>query len=523
MATSLGYQINRNPIAQSFFVEEPTGIYVTKVDLFFKSRDTTGPVTLQIRPMVNGYPSTSEVIPQSTKYVNGSNINISADATSATAFEFEEPVYLRGLHDYAIVVTTNLPDYEIYIAQIDEFEVGTTAGRISRNPALGSLFYSANGGTFSAAQDQDLTFKIYRADFDPSLRGDVYLCNAEVPRKLLGINPIRTFGGSDTVRISDPGHGFVVNDPVTIRGLDSASSIGGIPTTDIMGTAKTISAIDWTGYEITAASSADSDAIDGGLNVTVTKNIPFSIYYNNTQVLVPEETRIRTAIKATGGKSPAGTETPYTKPTNYETAYYLDTVYTRKANVVANPEIEAAELGAGIKSLEQLMYFDTASEYVTPMLDMQRMSMTLIDPQIDNQDSASTNGFNVPLNWVSEEQPFNGSAAAKHITSRIQLVEPAVGLKVIHAAFRPPGTNLKLYYRTAEEGIDIRTVNWTYQATSSNNPVDDEVRFREYQYLAGGQGGDLKEFTQFQVKIVFTSTSKRVPVVKDLRVIALSV
>ena len=31
MATSLGYKINKQPIAQSFFVDEIAGIYCTKV------------------------------------------------------------------------------------------------------------------------------------------------------------------------------------------------------------------------------------------------------------------------------------------------------------------------------------------------------------------------------------------------------------------------------------------------------------------------------------------------------------
>ena len=35
--TSTGYRVGKQPIAQSFFVAEPTGIYVTKVDLFFQT------------------------------------------------------------------------------------------------------------------------------------------------------------------------------------------------------------------------------------------------------------------------------------------------------------------------------------------------------------------------------------------------------------------------------------------------------------------------------------------------------
>ena len=33
--TSLGYDLNKQPIAQSFFVDETNGVYATKVQLFF--------------------------------------------------------------------------------------------------------------------------------------------------------------------------------------------------------------------------------------------------------------------------------------------------------------------------------------------------------------------------------------------------------------------------------------------------------------------------------------------------------
>lgn len=523
MSTSLGYQISRNPIAQSFFVDEPTGVYLTKVELYFKTAGTD-PVCLQIRPMVNGIPSTSEIVPQSIVYVNGGNINTSNDASVTTAFSFEEPLYLKGLTDYAIVVISSSPYAEIFIAQIDEFEVGTTAGRIARNPALGTLFYSANGGTFTAAQDQDLAFIIHRADFTAT-SGTVVLKNASVPKKLLGLDPVQTFTSSSTVRIADVGHGFVVNDPVTIRGLDSASTIGGLATTDIMGTARTISAVDWTGYEITAGGTATGNAIGGGNSVKVTKNIPWSTYYSNAQLLVPPRTLYEAGIQSTGGKSFAGTETPYSKESTVIQAEIANTVYTRKPYVVANEDIETIELGANVKSLEHHITFNTTSSTVSPMLDMQRTSMTLIDVIIDKQDSAATSGFNVPLNYIDETEPTGGSSASKHITKTVTLKEPAVGIKILLAANRSPGTDFIVYYRTAQSDADIRTTNWVAVPTTSNNPTDDNpFIFREYQYLVGGAGGSLPEFTTFQLKIVMRSVDRsRAPIIKDLRAIALSV
>ena len=37
--TSIGYRVGKQPLAQSFFVDEINGIYCTKVDLFFSSKD----------------------------------------------------------------------------------------------------------------------------------------------------------------------------------------------------------------------------------------------------------------------------------------------------------------------------------------------------------------------------------------------------------------------------------------------------------------------------------------------------
>ena len=43
-----------DPLAQSFYVEEPTGIFVTSIDLFFFSKDETLPITVQLRRMELG-------------------------------------------------------------------------------------------------------------------------------------------------------------------------------------------------------------------------------------------------------------------------------------------------------------------------------------------------------------------------------------------------------------------------------------------------------------------------------------
>ena len=86
---SLGYQLNKQPIAQSFYVDRTSGIYVTSVDLFFSQVATDLPIQIQIRPMDNGLPSSSQIIPGTIKLLSNLNNsdNVSADCTTAVNFK----------------------------------------------------------------------------------------------------------------------------------------------------------------------------------------------------------------------------------------------------------------------------------------------------------------------------------------------------------------------------------------------------------------------------------------------------
>ena len=86
------------------------------------------------------------------------NVDLVGPALTATVFTFQEPIFLKGEEDYALVVTADSKDYEIYIAEINEFTFGSTEKRVNKQPTSGSLFYSQNGVTFSPAQNQDLAF-----------------------------------------------------------------------------------------------------------------------------------------------------------------------------------------------------------------------------------------------------------------------------------------------------------------------------------------------------------------------------
>lgn len=523
---SLGYKIGKSPIAQSFYIDEIQGIFATSVELYFKSTfsataDLQLPISLHLRPMINGSPSDTEIIPGSTVYVNYNLVNTSDDGTASTKFTFEEPIYLTGLTDYALMIYADTSEYEIWLAEIDATVVKSAAARVNKDPNTGNVFYSQNGATFSPNQKQDLKFKINRAKFTTN-SGTVKLKNASLPREALNDNPIRTFAGDSSVRVYSINHGLQINDTVSIEG---ATDVGGILSTSLNGD-HVITRIGAEGFEFKVNTPADSDEVGGGINVLSTKNIPYSVIWPNMAMLKPLGTSILGYYKGTSGKSLAGAETPYTVDNDFN---YINlnanNIAFDKNYVIAADSIADAEISVGAATGEMELSFASVGDFVSPVLDLQRTSLTLIDNVIDNQDSAATSGFNVPLEFVAETEPTGGSTPAKHITKTITLGSSAVGLKIILAANRPKQANFKVYYRTASERDLIITKNWTEVITSTNNPPDDNPStFREYEYLVGGKGGTMDAFLSYQLKIVMSSTnSARVPVIKDLRAIALSV
>ena len=175
---SVNIQQPYDPLAESFYVFEDTGIFLTSVEVYFNTKSTDMPVTLQIRPLVAGVPS-NMVIPFSEVTLNPDQINLSTDGSLSTKFTFPSPVYLQGPQqqtvreapiasntqaEYAIVLLSNSPDYRVFITRLGEPDLQSGV-IVSAQPTLGSLFKSQNGTTWNPSQYDDLKYKINRADF----------------------------------------------------------------------------------------------------------------------------------------------------------------------------------------------------------------------------------------------------------------------------------------------------------------------------------------------------------------------
>ena len=192
--------------------------------------------------------------------------------------------------------------------------------------------------------------------------------------------------------------------------------------------------------------------------------------------------------------------------------------------LVANATSETAELGSGVKSLEINVNMTSSSNNVSPMIDLQRTSATLVNNIIDKQAATTTTGFNVPLKFVAETEP-RGSHGASHISRVITLDTDSVGLRVLLEANIPEECDFQLYFRTGTSDEVLSEKNYTLATAENTLPKDNNPSiFREYRYLIGGQGGNMSAFTKYQLKIVMRSTNQaRVPLFQSLRSIALSV
>lgn len=513
---------NRNggpdPLAQSFLITEPNGIFLTKVELFFSRKDDTLPMWIQIRPMADGFPS-YDILPGSTVYKYPSEITTSSDGSVPTVFEFEEPLYLSPGKEYCVVALANTVNYRIFISRVGDFELGSTQRKIVEQPFLGSLFKSQNSRTWTPFQWEDMKFVLHHAVFAANT-GTAVLNNVNVPQRLLDADPMSASSGTSTITVDHPAHGFTVGDTVTIS---NATTFAGISAESINGE-RTILSLDATGYTFAADSDATSSEIGGGSSILANQNFLMDAGNVNLSYIAPPTTSIRTRAFTTTGQSLAGTETAYQKSTTpIDFPLGVDNEFDVPM-LIANAQNETTYL-SGEKSFDLVVTMTSGDRNVSPVLDLQRAALICISNQIDKQSSSVSAGYNVPLNYVAETASSGGTHASKHISRVITLAQDAVGLKVLLSANKPNAASWDMYYRTGAGDANLKDIAWTL-VTPENPLISDtnKDRFREYSYLIGGDTGELDAFVQFQVKIVMTSSnSAKVPVFRDLRAIALSV
>ena len=342
--------------------------------------------------MVNGYPG-PKVLPFATKWLNPSSINTSTDATTATTFTFDSPVYLQEGIEYAIVLYSDSTDYTAYVARLGEKVIGSNR-TISSQPNIGILFKSANNRSWTAEQMEDLKFTLKKAVFDTSSTGTLTLVNDDLPVKTLDSNPIRTFNGSGVIRVFHKNHGMhSTNNNVIIAGI-SSGTYNGIAHSAINGTYTSISNITLDSYDITTAGTANATGDVGGSSVTATQNRGFDVLQLQIGSVLHPQTNITATLRSTSGKSVHGTESPFglQGTTSSKNVVLGDNLYFTNPRVVASAINETNEM-AGSKSMFVNLTISSSNANVSPVIDLKRVNAFAISNRLNKPVVSNTDTF----------------------------------------------------------------------------------------------------------------------------------
>jgi hypothetical protein len=507
-----------DPIAQTFLIDDTGGVFVTSIETYFQSKDLNIPVTLQIREVVNGYPSRT-IVPFGEVVLNPSQVNISNDATVATKFTFPSPVYLQEKTEYSFCLLSNCNKYNAFVARLGDTQIGSDR-TISQNPYAGVLFKSQNGSTWTAEQMEDIKFKINRAEFQ-DVDGTVTLVNDSLPTKTLPTNSLRTTNSSGVIRVFHRNHGMHgTSNNVTISGV-AAGTYNGITHTQINGTYTSISNVTLDSYDITTAGTATSTGDIGGSTVTVTQNRLFDVACLNLSTMTVPSTNMYYTMRTTTGKSVHGSETEFnlSSISNYINVNIGNNIYFNSPQLVASSINETNEM-AGSKSLFVNLSMSTENTKLSPVLDTKRISMVAVQNRLNNPTSGNT------PNYISDINSTGTSSAAVYLTRPIVLENTSTALDIRLTQNIRSSSSVKVYYRvtSSSEVRNINDLTWAPFNTDggediSVTPSEDDFTFKEYKYSVTG----IKQFTAFQIKVVMKgSISSYPPIIRDLRGIALA-
>jgi hypothetical protein len=577
-----------DPLAQTLEIKPTDGFFISRVGLFFATKPLPGSpqikARVQIRNTLAGFPG--QIVMAETQ-LHPRDINISDDGLLESIFEFKYPFHLKNGVEYCIVILADTQDYRCFVSRLGE-ESLDGSGVISKQPYAGVFFKSQNASTWTADQMEDLKFRVYRAKFDINNTSIVTYNSTSLDENdydtssvKLGRSSIRLIKHSYKVIVTLPNHDLYdtvsYNNRyyVTITGFNPTTLYGGTDTSKAI-TGESINGVHevvestldtftidlskskMSYYKSTDRSVNDTNRIQTTTGYTYTPesggiytpvqvseydvprvivNSKFDILYPAIQRVILDKTDVSFYLKSTSGSSQHSQFQPGVRDNSWS-SFVPDSgpiEFTTPRNIFS---YENEFMFGGEPSLQYKAILSSDSDWLTPMIDNQRISATCISNRLNNPTySIDVNGNQIPSNigedgyiandgWVSELEPNGGSADCKYITKEVKLLNPATSLKIVLSVHIPLGSDIDVYYKFKSSDSDnYRDLSYTLidRPDGYDNIISKESDDYTELSLDVGIITPLPEFTSFGIKIVMLGINTcDVPKVKDLRVIAVS-
>jgi hypothetical protein len=515
-----------DPVAQTFITPKTKyGLFISSIDLFFKNKpesdDVQLPVSVKIVTTVNGYPS-RRVIAESIVQCNDVKVTdgittfpSSTDSSTWTKFTFRDPVFLESTTEYAVVVYSDSPAYEVWISELGQTIIGDANGRrVSEQPYIGSFFRSQNSSTWDPYQNQDLMFRINRAvfstspvtlEFSPqkqaeSVPFDEIIVNAseiEFPAAnvdhKLKTTLISTLATEGSFRKIEPNKPFWF--------AETTESIVA------NGRRRIIPASNTSAFKTQVVIDTDDDYVSPlfnseSYNILVSQNI-----INNGELY-------NSSVTVTNGGF-------HSNASNVVVTISDSNLYPGETGARATANVTLNASG----NVSSVNIINAGKGYV------ESPTITIAEPgRLANATAVVT----------SEDSKIGGNAQCRYISKKVTLADgfDSGDLRVTVRAIRPQGTNIIVYYRVQSESDsrEFSDIKWRrmYLENDFNSPdlntaidfkynASSDTRINKLSYVEDGVTYPLSgTFKHFAIKIVLLAECGCVaPTVRNLRAIAL--
>ena len=390
-----------DPLAQTFTVDSPGGVFVSSVDLYF-SEAGSRPVIVELRVCNNGVP-TGRIIPFTTVVKRIDEINTSTTGTIATNFKFASPVYLKDGETYALVAKVDEPGCQIFVSELGQLDLITT-NVVAKQPLTGTLYASQNTQEFVANPLLDMKFRLNQCIFDISQTASVQLKALPPETHILEANPFEFTTSSTTVRVKAKNHGFTSGDIVVISGVPigtygTGSSATGVSQTilngshTVLGTGLTrdsflitLQTTDANGTSTILGTTADFvKGFYGGSSVRCTRQLNMdTMYYKNNDIILAD-TSIKYFVNATNLSGTATGNLPIVANQNYDFKERMVVKsYENETLISASPQVKAP-------TLTLLAQMTSINENVSPVIDLLTQTVYAVANLVDDKSASDLN------------------------------------------------------------------------------------------------------------------------------------